>query len=296
MLRIFITGGNGFVGKNVINYFLPNFEFYKYVKNTEIIIKEDIVFHFAGKAHDFKKSINSNEYYRDNTDLTKKIFDSFLASNAKIFIFLSSVKAVADELDCELTEDYIPKPVTHYGKSKLLAEQYILSKCIPSCKRVYILRPCMIHGPGNKGNLNFLYKFINNGFPWPFGSFDNERSFCSINNLFFILNELIENQNIKSGIYNISDDNPIYINELVKLISIVQLRKPIIYKFPKIFIQAIAKIGDYFHLPFNTDKLCKLTKSYVVSNKKITEAMVKNLPIKVEEGLLYTINSFKNNF
>jgi nucleoside-diphosphate-sugar epimerase len=294
MLRIFITGGNGFVGKNVINYFLQNFEFYKYEKNSEIIIKEDIVFHFAGKAHDLKKSVSSNEYYRDNTDLTKKIFDSFLVSDAKIFIFLSSVKAVADELDCELTEDYIPMPATHYGKSKLLAEHYILSKSTPACKRVYILRPCMIHGPGNKGNLNLLYKFINHGFPWPFGSFDNKRSFCSLNNLFFILNELIENQNIKSGIYNISDDDPILINELVKLISITQSRKPIIYKFPKFLIQAIARIGDYSHLPFNTDKLSKLTKSYIVSNKKITEAMAKNFPIKVEDGLLDTLNSFKN--
>lgn len=49
---------------------------------------------------------------------------------------------------------------THYGKSKLLAEQYILSKTIPNGKRVYILRPCMIHGTGNKGNLNLLYKIV----------------------------------------------------------------------------------------------------------------------------------------
>ena len=70
---------------------------------------------------------------------------------------LSSVKAVADNVVGFLSEDCEPNPKTHYGKSKLLAERYILSKNIPDNKRVYILRPCMIHGPNNKGNLNLLY-------------------------------------------------------------------------------------------------------------------------------------------
>ena len=107
-----------------------------------------------------KETVNPAEYYEINTELTKNIFDSFLISDAKVFITLSSVKAVADSVNDILTEDHISDPKTHYGKSKLLAEQYILSKKIPSGKRVYILRPCMIHGPGNKGNLNILYKIV----------------------------------------------------------------------------------------------------------------------------------------
>ena len=50
-------------------------------------------------------------------------------------------------------------------------------------KKVYILRPCMIHGPGNKGNLNLLYGVVSKGMPWPLGAFENRRSFTSIGNL-----------------------------------------------------------------------------------------------------------------
>ena len=55
-----------------------------------------------------------------------------------------------------LTEDVVPSPVGPYGESKIAAEDYILHH-LPENKGVYIFRPCMIHGPGNKGNLN-LYK------------------------------------------------------------------------------------------------------------------------------------------
>jgi nucleoside-diphosphate-sugar epimerase len=166
-MTIFLTGANGFVGKSIKKYLSNLYHFSDFKRDEQIEIKEDIVLHFAGKAHDLKKVFNPNEYYTVNTELTKKIFDAFLLSDSKIFITLSSVKAVADTLELVLTEDYPPNPITHYGKSKLLAEQYILSKTIPKGKRFYILRPCMIHGPGNKGNLNLLFKIVSKGFPWP---------------------------------------------------------------------------------------------------------------------------------
>lgn len=50
-------------------------------------------------------------------------------------------------------------------------------------KNVYIMRPCMIHGPGNKDNLNLLYGVVSKGIPWPLGAFENRRSFTSISNL-----------------------------------------------------------------------------------------------------------------
>ena len=156
MKGIFLTGSSGFVGVNLLEYFESSI-FLKYQRAAPIEINQDVVIHLAGKAHDLKNTTTPDEYYQVNTELTRKIFDAFLDSDARVFITLSSVKAVADELNTELFEDFTPKPVTDYGKSKLYAEQYILSKSISKCKRVYILRPCMIHGVGNKGNLNLLF-------------------------------------------------------------------------------------------------------------------------------------------
>jgi nucleoside-diphosphate-sugar epimerase len=292
---IFITGSSGFVGKNIIKYFNSKYEFYRFSKNQEININQDVVLHFAGKAHDLKNTSNAQEYYIVNTALTKQVFDNFIESDAQVFITLSSVKAVADILDCKLTEEYIPNPITHYGKSKLLAEQYIFGKEIPEGKRVYILRPCMIHGPGNKGNLSLLYKIVSKGLPWPLGAFENKRSFCSIDNLGFIISELIENDQIPSGIYNVSDDEPVSTNELINLISVELGKKPHIWNVSQLLIKFFSKLGDVLRLPLNSERLYKLTETYIVSNNKIKNAINKPLPISAKDGLIKTFNSFNNN-
>jgi nucleoside-diphosphate-sugar epimerase len=236
-----------------------------------------------------KKNI---EYYKVNTELTTKVFDAFLASSADVFITLSSVKAVANEVNGSLTEDFIPNPITHYGKSKLLAEQYIFSKEIPKGKRVYILRPCMIHGPGNKGNLNLLYQLVSKGIPWPLGAFENNRSFCSIDNLMFIIKELIEREDIPSGVYNIADDIALSTNEVISVLAESQNRTPKIWKVSKGLIQYVAKIGNFLRLPLNEERLHKLTDSYMVSNRKIKSVIGKPLPVSSKEGLLKTFKSF----
>ena len=294
-MNIFITGSTGFVGKNVIKFLNAKHTFFIYNRKKEITIHEDAILHFAGKAHDLKKVSHSNDYYKVNYELTKEIFDAFLLSDATIFITLSSVKAVADSIHDPLTENHLPNPITHYGKSKFLAEEYILKNEIPNGKRIYILRPCMIHGPGNKGNLNLLYNFVSKRIPWPLGSFNNKRSFCSIDNLCFIINELIENVNIPSGIYNLADDEPLSTNEIIDLISESTGQKNIILNIPKSFISVIAKIGDLLKLPLNTERLDKLTETYIVYNNKIKSAIGKPLPFSSKEGLLKTFKSFSQN-
>jgi nucleoside-diphosphate-sugar epimerase len=295
MTSIFITGSSGFVGLNLIEYLRSFFIFIKYEREAPIDINQDIVIHLAGKAHDIKKTSNSDEYYQVNTELTKKIFDAFLASNAKVFIILSSVKAVADEVEGVLTEESIPNPITHYGKSKLLADQYILSKQIPEGKRIYILRPCMIYGPGNKGNLSLLYKLVSKGIPWPLGIFDNKRSFCSIDNLIFIIKELIDRDDIPSGVYNVADDEALSTNEVISLIAKSQNRRPKIWFLSKALIKSFANFGNFFRLPLTTERLQKLTESYVVSNKKIKFAIGKNLLVSSKDGLLKTFKYFNSN-
>jgi nucleoside-diphosphate-sugar epimerase len=291
---IFITGYSGFVGTSFLKHFSDK-KFINWKRGNDFIIDTvSVVLHVAGKADDVRNTLKLQEYYEVNTELTNKVYDAFLASGAKVFITLSSVKAVADQFDGELTENHSPNPVTDYGKSKLYAEQYIFSKEIPVGKRVYVLRPCMIHGPGNKGNLNLLYKLVSKNIPWPLGAFENKRSFCSIDNLMFIFKELIEREDIPSGIYNVADDDPLSTNELISLISQSQNRDTRIWNISKNFISAVAFLGDKLHLPLNTERLQKLTSSYVVSNAKIKAAIGKPLPVSSRDGLLKTFNSFNS--
>ena len=159
-------------------------------------------------------------------------------------------------------------------------------------KQVYILRPCMIHGPGNKGNLNLLYNVVKKGIPWPLGSFENRRSFTSIDNLCYVVEGLLV-KNAASGIYHMGDDEALSTNELISLMCVVLGRKPHIWRMNKRMMEFCARLGTLLHLPLNTERLQKLTENYVVSNAKIKAALgFDKMPVKAEEGIVKTIKSF----
>ncbi|MBA0884372.1 NAD-dependent epimerase/dehydratase family protein [Flavobacterium undicola] len=296
-MKISITGASGFVGINLLEYLKFPHELktlsIRYQPDQTFEINADALIHLAGKAHDLKKVSHPQDYYEANFELTKQLFDTFLLSGAKVFIFMSTVKAVADEVKAVLSEDEIPNPKTHYGIAKYQAEQYILNKELPEGKRAYILRPCMIHGPGNKGNLNLLYQLVAKGLPWPLGAFENKRSFLSIENLCFVIKELLNNEAIPSGVYQVADDESLSTNELIQLLGTTLGKKSIIFNIPSSWIRKIAKFGDYLHLPLNSERLQKLTENYEVSNQKIIAAIGKPLPVKAKAGLLQTFESFK---
>src|SRR5690606_25548025 len=138
--------------------------------------------------------------------------------------------------------------------------EYLLSKKLPGGKRLFILRPCMIHGPGNKGNLNLLYKIVKLGIPYPLGAFQNKRSFLSIENLLFIINSILADSSIKGGVYNLADDDPLSTTEVIEIIAKASHVKARIWTIFPSFISTLAKLGDKIHLPLNSERLKKLTE------------------------------------
>lgn len=314
-MKILITGVHGFVGTNLVKalskehtiYGLdiinPTKEGVRYTFGWDYLDKEDgipevdAIIHLAGKAHDTKNQSAADVYFKINTDLTKKIYDYYLKSKAKKFIFFSSVKAAADRVEGEyVDENVVPSPKGPYGESKIAAEEYIHSKedeRIKLGKETYILRPCMIHGPGNKGNLNLLYGVVKKGIPWPLGAFENKRTFTSIDNLCFIINGLLDLE-VESGVYNINDDEAVSTNELIEIICDSLGKKAHIWHIPRGLMEGVAKIGGALHLPLNPERLQKLTENYVSSNAKIKKALgVDELPVKAKDGLAMTIKSFE---
>lgn len=296
---ILITGTSGFVGQNLSTY-LTNHSFRTECislrnSNWKAHLNSDAIIHLAGKAHDTKNTSDASEYFKVNTELTKELFNDFLESDIKDFIYFSSVKAVADEVHDVLFEDVKANPKTPYGQSKLKAEEYILSKRLPADKRVFIIRPCMIHGPGNKGNLNLLYNVVQKGIPYPLAAFHNERSFLGIDNLNFLIKEILQNKEIPSGVYNFSDDEFLSTNELVQIIASVSNKRNLSLSIPKGVINNLAKIGDLVRLQLNSETIQKLTENYRVSNQKIKKAIgIEKLPNTAQQGLEKTIKSFIN--
>nr|WP_315223149.1 NAD-dependent epimerase/dehydratase family protein [uncultured Flavobacterium sp.] len=297
--KVIITGASGFVGQNLSKYLSDS----SFLINSISLRNSDwknkfngqVIIHLAGKAHDTKNTSDTSAYFKVNTDLTKELFDAFLESEVKDFIYFSSVKAVADFVTDVLNEKVQGDPKTPYGQSKLQAEKYILSKEIPQGKRVFIIRPCMIHGPSNKGNLNLLYNVVKKRIPYPLAAFHNERSFLGIDNLNFLIKEILENKNIQSGVYNFADDEFLSTNDLVKIISSTIKKRNFSIAIPKPVINGIAKFGDLIKFPLNSETIQKLTENYRVSNQKIKEAIgIEKLPYTAQQGLEKTIKSFIN--
>jgi nucleoside-diphosphate-sugar epimerase len=304
-MKQLILGSNGFVGSNYINYLKrkdtkyqglarsADIDFLNKSFDPVYVSQFDAVINFVGKAHDTKGTVNIQLYREANVDYLIKSYEAFLKSEAKVYIYLSSVKAVADSVDGYLTEEHIPKPQTIYGKTKLEGEDYIMSN-LPDYKSVYILRPCMIHGPGNKGNLNLLHSIISRGIPWPLGSYDNSRSFLSIDNLCYVIKEILEGK-VSSGIYNVSDDEALSTNDLVSIIAEISKKRSQIWHIPQPIIKLIAKAGNILPIPLNEERLEKLTENYVVSNNKLkNELRIVKMPVSAKEGLFKTLNHFES--
>ena len=129
--------------------------------------------------------------------------------------------------------------------------------------------------------------------PCALGDFKSQRSFLRIENLCFVICEIVELNDIPSGIYQVADDETLSTNELIKLIAGVSQRKPLLWNIGSLLIRSIAKLGDVLHLPLTTERLNKLTENYIVDNTEINQALGKELPVGARDGILRTIRSFR---
>ena len=284
-MKFLITGAYGFVGTNLCKYLaekgheclaldipaakrddVPYVSFYTWDELDKLPVVDAVV-HLAGKAHDLKKVASEQSYFDINVGLTEKIF---AAAKTTRFIYFSSSKADANG--------------NAYGRSKLAAEQFLNGRAI-------VLRPAMIHGPGNKGNLNLLWDIARRGLPWPLAAFENKRSFTSIANICAAVEALCERG--ENGIYPIADDEMISTNRLIELIAETCGKRAKLWRVPKGVMRMVAKIGDVLHLPLNTERIVKLTEDSFVNNSHLKSQLGWNrMPIRAEEGLRRTLRSF----
>ena len=284
-MKFLITGAYGFVGTNLCKYLaekgheclaldipaakrddVPYVSFYTWDELDKLPVVDAVV-HLAGKAHDLKKVASEQSYFDINVGLTEKIF---AAAKTTRFIYFSSSKADANG--------------NAYGRSKLAAEQFLNGRAI-------VLRPAMIHGPGNKGNLNLLWGIARRGLPWPLAAFENKRSFTSIANICAAVEALCERG--ENGIYPIADDEMISTNRLIELIAETCGKRAKLWRVPKGVMRMVAKIGDVLHLPLNTERIVKLTEDSFVNNSHLKSQLGwKRMPIRAEEGLRRTLRSF----
>ncbi|MBE8722060.1 NAD-dependent epimerase/dehydratase family protein [Sphingobacterium pedocola] len=292
---IIISGYTGFIGQNLLSCLDNSRGISLRTANWQDRMDGETIINLVGKAHDHKGEATEKDYAYANVDLSKAVFEAFLNSSASLLIHVSSLAALEEyEADKPLEEMAVCHPSSWYGRSKRTAEEWLLNQKIPAGKKLIILRPPMVHGPGDKGNLGLLYKWVSKGIPYPLASFNNSRSFISIANFCFFIQEIIRKQDqLESGVYHVADDEPVSTKEIFNIIKKVTNKKVINISLPKYLVRTLAKVGDIIPIPLNTKRLKKMTSNLLISNQKIKDALgIEKLPLSAKEGLEKTIRSF----
>jgi len=263
MKTILIVGPNSYIGKKMFNYF--SCEKAKYhVESITLrnnlwkennLSKYDHIIYVVGLAHLKENEKNKENYYKVNYELTKEFADECKRQNVKNIIYFSTMSVFGNARG-EINENTPILPISHYGKSKALAENYLIEKFEKLNTKVQIIRPPMVYGYNSPGNYSLLSKVVKKIKLFPM--YENKRSMIDINNLCFFVEELI-NSNLNDIYYH--PQNSYYTNTslMVKEIADLNGKKIILVKVNKkimnilFFFTTIRKLFDdlYYSTEFS---------------------------------------------
>lgn len=295
--RILVTGANGFIGgmlcralKATAVYVVastraPNHgpwdEVIPWVAGRDeplLIPKLDTVFHLAGKAHSLSQGRqDDDEYFRINTEGTRRILEAAAGAGVRRFVFFSSVKAMGEGSQTCLDEAAYCHPGTPYGASKLAAEKLVLEGgYVPE---PVVIRLSMVYGNTQKGNLPRMIRAVEKGrFP-PLPETHNKRSMVHVDDVVRAAMLVAESTEAVGQTYIVTDGTPYSTRQIYAWIC-EALGKPMPgWNVPMPVLKAIARVGDGIgHLRrrrfmFDSDALDKLIGSAWYSSRKLEDEL-----------------------
>jgi len=234
----------------------------------------DTVFHLAGKAHALSESEQDEaDYFRINTEGTRKLLEAAASSGVRRFVFFSSIKAMGESSQSDSDEQTACAPQTPYGKSKREAELLVLEGgFVPE---PVVLRPAMVYGPENKGNLSQMIDAIAHGrFP-PLPEFGNKRSMVHVDDLVAAAILVAERKESIGQIYIVSDGEPCSTRQIYEWICEALGKDLPHWCVPESILKLLAKAGDVIgrirgrRFIFDSDALDKLSSSACYSSERI---------------------------
>lgn len=280
MAKFLLTGGSGFIGKNILSELKERYDvtlcgltpdddiqvnLAKNVPNLHQIF--DVVFHAAGKAHMVPKTKEEEQAFYDvNYQGTKNLCAALEKVGVpKSVIFVSTVAVYGCEEGDNIDESHPLNGSSPYALSKIKAEQFLADWCKKNNVILSIIRPSLIAGPNPPGNLGAMISGIKSGKYLSIGGGKARKSILMVRDIPLLV-ELMMN---KGGVYNVCDDHHPSFKELEDSISL-QLGGKRVLGIPLWFATICAKIGDMLgsKAPINTSKLSKITKSLTFSNAK----------------------------
>ncbi|MEQ8541439.1 MAG: SDR family oxidoreductase [Coleofasciculus sp. D1-CHI-01] len=257
----------------------------------------DTVIHLAARTHILHDNTHNPEaeFLKINVQGTANLVKQSIAAGVKHFIFISSIGAMATLSDHPLTETSPCQPDTPYGRSKLQAEQALIELASQSNMTWTILRPTLVYGSGNPGNMERLIKLINRGLPLPFGLVNNRRSLLYVGNLVDAIATCLTHPNAKNQTFLVSDGQDLSTPELISKIAYHLERPCHLLPVPPSLLKLAGHLGDTIEqftqrpLPLNRSTIDRLLGSLVVDSSHIRNTLNWEPPYTVDEGLSKTL-------
>ena len=323
-MRVLITGATGFIGRHLIPVLeaqgheltlglrnpdtaarLPKSEpgsqqrrlvvvgeIDEHTDWREALQEADAVVHLAARAHVLDEGSGEEAALtRINERGTRRLVDQAVDAGVERFILMSSIGAVTTGSDECVTLHTPCTPDTPYGQSKRAAECALIERATGSHMGWTILRPTLVYGPGNPGNMRRLIALVKRGLPLPLGAIRNRRSFTFVRNLTDLIEVVLSHPNARDATFLVADGDDLSTPELVDKIALnVGVRTPLI-SVPLPLIRGIAQASDAWTaatgaaVPFGTPTLRRLESSLYVDVEPLRTQLDWSPPFSVDEGL-----------
>lgn len=195
----------------------------------------EFVVHAAARVH-AKSGVDTSPDLFDETNAfgTQTLAAASAHAQVKRFILLSSVKVNGGEAEgAAYTPFDIPNPQDAYGKSKWRAEQFVAAICADSAMEYVIVRPPLVYGAGVGANFLWLMRWIERGYPLPFGAIRNKRSFVNVWNLACLIESTLSNPAAVNRIFMVSDGEDLSTADLVRRIASALGRRERLFPVPE---------------------------------------------------------------
>lgn len=250
----------------------------------------DCVFHCAGYAHAFAAS-NPDTHWRINFEGTRNLMTAASAAGVKRFIFLSSVKAMAEPGDGCVDENWLGEPVTHYGKAKRAAEDLVLETGLKSGMHVVVLRLAMAYGRGGRGNLERMARGIGAGWFPPLPETHNRRSLVHVADVVDAMRLVAESPIANGKTYIVADSRPYSGREIYDAVCEALGKTPPARRIPAAMLRAGGRLGDAVGpllgrpSPLTSEAVSRLLDSACYSPVRIKADLGWRAKVSLAEGL-----------
>lgn len=253
----------------------------------------DCVFHCAGYAHAFSALRNTDAelHWRVNYEGTRNLLEAATRAGVSRFVYLSSVKAMAEPGDDCVAEDHAGKPTTAYGQAKLAAEQAILDAGRQHAMHVVNLRLAMVYGAGGHGNLERMAHWVKRGCFPPLPETANHRSLIHVDDVVSAMRRVADDPRANGRTYIVASQEAPSGRALLDALRTQLGRPPCTWSVPSSTLDAIARAGDLIEylthrrMPFDSEVLQRLLGSAWYSPALIERELGWRAEVSLAEGL-----------